>query len=149
MQQKLLPPRLFLIGLALMAGTHLLAEPEPKWGSPAQTAAGIAITIFFLGLTIAGARQFDRQKTNINTFLKPDVLVTTGLFRYTRNPMYLGFAGALAGAAIALNCLTGLIVALVFVAIADRWYIRFEEKVMSQTFGKAYADYCAQTRRWI
>jgi len=60
MQQKLLPPRLFLIGLALMAGTHLLAEPEPKWGSPAQTAAGIAITIFFLGLTIAGARQFDR-----------------------------------------------------------------------------------------
>ena len=149
MQQKLLPPRLFLIGLIVMTATHLLAGPDHKWGSPAQTLAGVAIAVFFLALTILGARQFSRRKTNINTFLKPDALVTTGLFRYTRNPMYLGFAGALFGAAIALNCLTGLIVALVFILIADRWYIRFEEKTMSETFGAAYADYCAQTRRWI
>ncbi|MBX3445615.1 MAG: isoprenylcysteine carboxylmethyltransferase family protein [Parvibaculaceae bacterium] len=149
MQQKLLPPRLFLIALALMTAVHLFAEPEPKWGSPAQTIAGILIALFFLGITIAGSRQFARAKTNINTFMKPDKLVTTGLFRYTRNPMYLGFAGALVGAAIALNCLTGLIVALAFIVVADRWYIRFEERAMSENFGEAYAAYRTQTRRWI
>ncbi|MBX3489768.1 MAG: isoprenylcysteine carboxylmethyltransferase family protein [Parvibaculum sp.] len=149
MQQKLLPPRLFLLCLISMIAIHLTFSPPPIWGSAVQTIAGIAIALGFLAITVLGARQFDRARTNINTFYKPDTLVTTGLFRFTRNPMYVGFSGALFGAAIALNCLTGLLIAIAFVVVADRWYIRYEERMMADTFGPAYADYRAKTRRWL
>lgn len=146
--QKLLPPHLFLIALVAMVALHV-AQPEPRWASETQLFAGLVFAAVFLSFAFAGAAQFRRRNTNIHTFRKPDALVTSGLFRWTRNPMYLGFAGALAGAAIAMNCLSGLVITLLYVLIADRWYIRFEEKAMAETFGPAYADYRARTRRWI
>ncbi|ABS65162.1 Isoprenylcysteine carboxyl methyltransferase [Parvibaculum lavamentivorans DS-1] len=146
--QKLLPPHLFLIALVSMIALHV-AQPEPRWAGDTQLLAGLAFAAVFLALAFIGAAQFRRHRTNIHTFRKPDTLVTSGLFRWTRNPMYLGFAGALAGAAIAMNCVSGLVITLLYVLIADRWYIRFEERTMAETFGPAYAEYRAKTRRWI
>lgn len=146
--QKLLPPHLFLIALTAMIVLHV-AQPEPRWASETQLMAGLALTAVFIGFAFIGAAQFRRHRTNIHTFRRPDTLVTTGLFRWTRNPMYLGFAGALAGAAVAMNCLSGLVITLLYVVVADRWYIRYEERMMADTFGPAYADYRAKTRRWL
>lgn len=146
--QKLLPPHLFLIALTAMIVLHV-AQPEPRWASETQLMAGLALTAVFIGFAFIGAAQFRRHRTNIHTFRRPDTLVTTGLFRWTRNPMYLGFAGALAGAAVAMNCLSGLVITLLYVVVADRWYIRYEERMMADTFGPAYADYRTKTRRWL
>lgn len=149
MQQNLLPPRLFQIGLVLMVVLDLMLGGRPVFVKGLPLLAGIVLILMGVGFTIGGAAQFNRAKTNINTFYKPDHLVTDGLFRYSRNPMYLGFATVLAGTALVLGSWEGLIIAAGFVIIADRWYIGFEEAAMAETFGEAYKAYCRTTRRWL
>ncbi|MDO8290754.1 MAG: isoprenylcysteine carboxylmethyltransferase family protein [Parvibaculum sp.] len=149
MQQNLLPPRLFQIGLILMVVLDLMLGGRPVFAGGISLVAGIILILAGIGITIGGAGQFSRVKTNINTFYKPDHLVTDGFFRWSRNPMYLGFAMVLTGAALVLNSWEGLIIATGFVIIADRWYIGFEEAVMTETFGEAYKAYCRTTRRWL
>jgi protein-S-isoprenylcysteine O-methyltransferase Ste14 len=149
MEQKLLPPRLFQIGLVLMVILDVVLGPRPIFANGFMFWIGIALALVGIGLTIGGATQFSRRKTNINTFLKPDHLVTDGLFTYSRNPMYLGFTCVLAGTALLLDSLPGLLIAAGFIVITDFWYVRFEEGMMSETFGESYAAYRKNTRRWL
>lgn len=149
MEQRLLPPRLFQIGLVLMVVLDVVFGSRPIFADGFAFWGGIALALVGIGLTVGGATQFSRRETNINTFLKPDHLVTDGLFAYSRNPMYLGFTGVLAGTALLLGSLPGLLIAVGFIAIADFWYVRFEEGIMSETFGDSYAAYRKNTRRWL
>ncbi len=110
---------------------------------------GLAMLVFGLVMTTAAARSFNRAGTNIKTFDEPDVLVTDGWFRYTRNPMYLGFATALLGLAGVLGSTSPLFAVAAFGIVTDRWYIQFEERAMQRQFGPAYDAYRARTRRWI
>ncbi len=146
--QKLLPPVLVLITLAAMAISHrylpgprLLVSPHTCWGL-LPLAAGVA-------LAVAARLQFVRAGTTIYTFDEPGRLVTRGLFRFSRNPMYLGFALLLLGAALLFGSLAPLVLALLFVAVADRWYIAFEERAMLAKFGEEYRAYAARVRRWL
>jgi protein-S-isoprenylcysteine O-methyltransferase Ste14 len=144
----LLPPILFLACVASMALLHLAAPvravvPEPyRW-------LGLPVLLAGLGVAQWHARLFRRRGTNIKTFDAPDRLVTEGLFRRTRNPMYLGFALALLGGAILLTSLSPCAVVVAFVLIVDRWYIAFEEAAMTRTFGDDYRRYQRRVRRWI
>lgn len=149
MQQSLLPPRLFQFGLVLMVALDVVFGPRPLAARGLELFIGVTLAFIGGALTIGAADQFSRSKTNINTFLKPDHLVVDGLFRYSRNPMYLGFACVLMGVALALDNFVGMAIAVVFVVIADRWYIQFEEATMAETFGEAYAAYRKSTRRWL
>ncbi|WP_419905485.1 methyltransferase family protein [Kiloniella sp.] len=105
-------------------------------------AGGLVITL------VAGA-QFIKVKTNLKTFNRPDQLVTSGLFKYSRNPMYLGFAISTFGVGLYLGSLSPFLVVVLFIVVADRWYIAFEEKVMADIFGDAYDDYKKAVRRWV
>ncbi|EEX34524.1 putative membrane protein [Vibrio coralliilyticus ATCC BAA-450] len=101
-------------------------------------------------LSAAGKRLFAQLSTNIMTFGQPTLLVTQGVYQYTRNPMYLGFAVALLGVAILSGAsLPALFLTLLFILITDRWYIRFEEQILRDTFGQDYDQYCRQVRRWV
>lgn len=100
-------------------------------------------------LAAAGSREFRRRNTTVHTFRKPDGLVTDGVFSFSRNPMYLGFALALLGFAIKL-C-TPLVFAVVagFILVVDHRRIRFEERVAAEIFGEPHEAYRRATRRWI
>ena len=89
------------------------------------------------------------METEINTFKPPKRLVTDGLFRYSRNPIYLGFTLALLGWAIVLGNLAALDGVLLFFLAAHFWYIPFEEKAMKKEFGTVYEQYKKQVRRWL
>ncbi|WP_235284742.1 isoprenylcysteine carboxylmethyltransferase family protein (plasmid) [Vibrio coralliilyticus] len=103
-----------------------------------------------LWLSAEGKRLFAQLNTNIMTFGQPTLLVTQGIYQYTRNPMYLGFAVALLGVAILSGAsLPALFLTLLFILITDRWYIRFEEQILRDTFGQGYDQYCRQVRRWV
>jgi len=110
---------------------------------------GIPIAVAGLALTISSAGIFSRVGTNIVTFYDPDQFVTQGPFKFTRNPMYLGFSIALAGAAICIGSVSAWIGPVAFVVIANLWYIPFEEARMHATFGAAYDDYRRQVPRWL
>ena len=79
----------------------------------------------------------------------PQVLVEDGLYAFSRNPIYLGFALALLGWAVVLGPLVNLALVALFVLIADRWYIASEERMAEEVFGAAYDAYRRRTRRWL
>lgn len=146
--QRLLPPLLLIItcvAMLLLALVLPLAKPLPI---PVRIFGGV-LAAFGLLLSVRGAGIFRRVGTNIMTFDKPDKLVTTGVFAWSRNPMYLGFAICALGGAMALNAMTAFAVASLFCLSLDRWYVRFEETMMRETFGAQFDDYCNRVRRWI
>jgi protein-S-isoprenylcysteine O-methyltransferase Ste14 len=145
---RLLPPLLVLMLIVAMAALSILA-PGPMIMSFPYNLAGALVAVLGLGVTLSGARLFSRIGTNIKTFNEPGTLVTGGAFRWTRNPMYLGFLLLLTGIAILLGAATPFAAVALFALVADRWYIAFEERALERKFGAAYAAYRQTTRRWI
>jgi protein-S-isoprenylcysteine O-methyltransferase Ste14 len=145
---RLLPPVLLLIFLVLLPVFDRLL-PLARLVDPPWTWLGLLPAIAGLLIAVAGRLAFRKAGTEINTFRQPGNLVTGGVFRVSRNPMYLGMALLLLGAAIGCGSLSPLLLAGVFVVIADRWYIRFEEAAMTRTFGDDYRAYQQTVRRWL
>jgi protein-S-isoprenylcysteine O-methyltransferase Ste14 len=146
--KRIMPPTLFyacIIFMVLLAWlwpiTVLLEFPF--------NLLGVVPLSFGLGVSIWGSEKFGRVGTTVKTFDEPSTLVTDGLFRLSRNPMYLGFASALLGIWLLLGALSPVLGVLLFVAVTDRWYIPFEERVLRDRFGQAFRDYAARTRRWV
>jgi len=145
--KRLLPPTLvLLLGLTATA-LHLLLGLRTS--PPALRLLGIPVVIAGLAMSIWGSRRFEAAGTNIKTFDQPDLLVNDGLFQWSRNPMYLGFLILLAGVAIGLGSVAGVIAPVAFFLAADRWYIPFEETQMQQTFQDQYQNYTQHVRRWV
>ncbi|WP_437481845.1 isoprenylcysteine carboxylmethyltransferase family protein [Sorangium sp. So ce1014] len=146
--RNLLPPVLLLVVVAVMWLTHALLPRASVLPAPVRLsgllplAAGVAVAI-------AARAQFARAATEINTFAEPTRLVTDGLFRWSRNPMYLGMGLAAVGMSMLSGAATSFLLAAVFVAVVDRWYIAFEERRMRARFGVAYETYARSTRRWV
>lgn len=147
--KKLLPPKLFLL-FALAMGPVCWALGSQHHILYPLNLSGLALLVLGIGIAKWGKTLFAKRKTNINTFDSPDLLITEGLYKYSRNPMYLGFAIAIFGVAILFQgAFSSFVFAFLFIFITDRWYIGFEEKVMREKFGQSYRDYCKNTRRWI
>lgn len=145
--RRLLPPHLFVLTALLMFLTSQ-SWPHSAWPWPAR-AVGLALLLVGLISAAWHARLFRRVGTPVPTFEQPQVLVQAGLFNHSRNPMYLGFALALFGLCLLLDCWVNLIWLLAFVLVVQHWYIAFEERAMRSQFGDAYAAYCARVRRWL
>lgn len=146
--QKIIPPILFAISLCAMILLWLLIPFHVLLPYP-YNLIGIVLIVVGIGIAKRGSDTFEHIGTNIETFQQPDILVTDGLFSFSRNPMYLGFVTALLGLAITLGNLSPFAVVLAFFIITDRWYISFEEAAMEKQFGDKYARYKATTRRWL
>lgn len=110
---------------------------------------GIPLVISGIGVAKRGSKIFERAGANIQTFEDPDALITEGLFKISRNPMYLGFVIALAGVATTLGNISSLLIVIVYIFVTDRWYIAFEEAAMEREFGEQYMSYKKRTRRWL
>jgi protein-S-isoprenylcysteine O-methyltransferase Ste14 len=84
--------------------------------------------------------------------LKPDattVLVTAGIYRFTRNPMYIGLTLTLLGWAAFLGNLLAFALLPLFVFYITQFQIKPEERALRSLFGSIYEDYCAKVRRWL
>ncbi|MDF0643957.1 MAG: isoprenylcysteine carboxylmethyltransferase family protein [Nitrospira sp.] len=115
--------------------------------------AAFARTVFTVGLAIAiaGVLAFRRAKTTVNP-LTPDAttaMVTSGIYRFTRNPMYLGFLLVLAGWAVYLSDLLAFALLPLFVWYMNRFQIVPEERALSAKFPEAFTAYKRSVRRWL
>jgi protein-S-isoprenylcysteine O-methyltransferase Ste14 len=146
--RRLIPPVLFLICLALMAALRWLWPITTLFPRP-WTLSGIGPIVLGLVTGILGAREFRKARTNIRPFREAGTLVTTGPYRYTRNPMYLGLVLVLTGAWMLMGALSPLLGVATFIVTADRWYIRVEEEMLRQKFGSDFDAYRSRVRRWI
>jgi protein-S-isoprenylcysteine O-methyltransferase Ste14 len=123
--------------------------PELRHSALAALVALLATTAATVGL--AAVWSFRRARTTINP-LAPHActtLVDSGVFRYSRNPMYLALLLALASWGLFLANGVAVLLAFAFIPYMNRFQIAPEERVLQQAFGQAFADYCRQVRRWL
>ena len=78
-----------------------------------------------------------------------DHLITDGIYCFTRNPMYLGMLTMLAGVAVFFGTLPFIVATVIYFAVIDRWFCRFEEEKLVAVFGRDYEDCRSRVRRWI
>lgn len=146
--KRILPPVFLLLCVVAMSLSQMLF-PVTRIVPWPYGLAGLLPLIIGIAMAISGKRQFTKEGTNIYTFNDPDKMITTGLFTYSRNPMYLGFAIVAFSAAIVMGGAVPLCIALIHFTVLDRYYINFEEGRMSERFGDSYDDYKRRVRRWL
>lgn len=144
----IVPPVYFLAALALMAFFHGVFPMVQVLGSPYRY-AGVVLIAVAIALILWAALHFRRAGTAIRPFEPSSALVTSGPYRFTRNPMYLGMAGTLLGAAVLMGSITPFVVIPAFAALMKERFILNEELTMASTFGQAFLDYKARVRRWL
>ena len=113
--------------------------------------AALEVLLLAAAIGLAGTGSFRRARTTVNP-LQPDrasALVTTGIYRYTRNPMYVAVALALLAWSVFLGHLLAPLGAIAFVAWMDRRQIPAEEHALRGLFGADFERYCAGVRRWL
>ncbi len=142
-------PPVWLAGCLCLAWSQSRLFPWPGDGGPAvQLFAGLLVGGGILLLALA-MDEMRRQKTTVIPHQDPAALVQSGIFRRSRNPIYLGDLLILAGFCLFWGAWWGLLlVPLLFWILADR-FIGPEEARLQEKFGKAFEAYCARTRRWI
>jgi protein-S-isoprenylcysteine O-methyltransferase Ste14 len=112
---------------------------------------GIAFACLGQAISVSGMIAFKRAKTTINP-LKPDAassLVQTGVFRFTRNPMYLGLLLTLAGWAVYLGHTLPFLALPLFAWYITRFQIKPEERILTEVFGAQFTTYTLRVRRWV
>ncbi len=142
------PPTLFWIVIAAIVAVDRFL-PIVLFTSPWLRWCGAGLVVSGLAVSFAGKRQFQRVGTNVYTFEEPGQLVTDGLYRFSRNPMYLGLVIVGTGAALVSGTLSALVLAAMFGITVRFWYIAFEERAMRRQFGESYEAYCRKVGRWV
>lgn len=146
-----IPPPLVAVLFAVLMG--LFARGLPGLDPGLGTRLLLALPLVMAGLlfVLAGGLAFRRAKTTVNP-LKPasaSALVTSGIYQYTRNPMYVGFALWLLAWALYLASPLVLLGVLGFVLYMNRFQIYPEERALGQLFGADFAAYRQRVRRWL
>jgi protein-S-isoprenylcysteine O-methyltransferase Ste14 len=150
LDHRIPPPVVGAIVAALMWGAAALA-PTLGPPSPWRLAACGVLVAAGLAFDLAGLVAFRAARTTINplTPQRSATLVTAGVYRITRNPMYVGLALLLSAWATWLGSLPAWLGPVAFVAYIDRFQIRPEERALQRLFGDAFSTYCARVRRWL
>jgi protein-S-isoprenylcysteine O-methyltransferase Ste14 len=145
---KVLPPVYFLVAVVTMTGLHFLA-PFRTILHPPLTYPGTLLIIIGFSVVIWAATAFGRFGTPIKPFEESTHLVTGGMYRATRNPMYLGMVVILLGIAVLFGTISPLIPIPFFVWLIQTNFIRHEEAALERTFGVEYMEYKRSVRRWL
>jgi len=150
LEHKVPPPLVAVaVGLIMWGLSTLGVGVLPR--SHVGTGVAIVIAVLGVGAAVFGNISFRRAKTTVNPF-KPETassLVTSGIYRVTRNPMYLGMLLVLVGWAVFLANGLAVIAIALFPAYITRFQIKPEERALMALFGEQYASYSSRVRRWI
>ena len=148
MKKRIPPP---LIAMLCVLIIFLSKSIFPSFVFSYKLQLGIFVSAIGFLLLIISIKSFIDNKTTINplNLKKSTYLVTSGVFRFSRNPMYLGMLLFLLGTAIILNIIGGLIISILFIFYMNFFQIIPEEKALQNLFGKNYRNYRKTVRRWI
>lgn len=146
LEHRIPPPLVAIItGLLMWLAVRPITEPGSRlWLTLLVALAGVAVCL-------AGVASFRRARTTVNP-LKPESassLVVVGIYRHTRNPMYLGFAIVLLGWCVFLGSALAVLGVAVFVLYIGRFQIRPEERALRDLFGAEFDAFCGRVRRWV
>jgi len=142
------PPLIFAIPLIVGLVANWLS-PLPILAGRVGLWMGIALAIAGLGLIVTGIIEFRHANTAVVPFNPTTAIVSSGPFRFTRNPLYLGFVLIYIGASLAANTLWPLFMLPLAILVLLHGVVKREERYLERKFGTAYTDYRARVRRWM
>jgi protein-S-isoprenylcysteine O-methyltransferase Ste14 len=146
--KRMLPPVYLLLAMVMMALLHQVLPWRQVVAFPWRL-VGILPLVLGLALNVTADARLKQYRTTVKPFEKPAALVTTGVYRMTRNPMYLGFVLILLGVALLLGSLSAFFIIPPFAVVMEVVFIRREERMMDATFSREWLAYRARVRRWI
>ncbi|MBF6617135.1 MAG: isoprenylcysteine carboxylmethyltransferase family protein [Candidimonas sp.] len=149
--ELLIPPPLIMLLVGLMMGTSARLFPALNLASPNNHMVAVAVALLGVAMSLVSIVAFKRARTTTDP-RRPALasnLINSGIYRYSRNPMYLGVLLVLAGWAVYLGNVLSILGLLVFIAYITRFQIIPEERLLSQKFGVAFENYMKEVRRWL
>ena len=141
------------VGALLAAFMWLVSRLVPGFNFVFPGREFLALTLAIAGamIIVLGVASFRRAKTTINP-MKPELsssLVISGIYKLTRNPMYLGFLLVLVGWAVFLSNALAFVFVPAFIFYMNRFQIEPEEKALAGKFGQEFLYYKSRVRRWL
>lgn len=149
--ETMVPPPAVAAAVALAMWGVSLVTPLLQMPGTLRTVSCTALAVVGLVFSVAGIVSFRRARTTLDP-TKPEgasSLVSSGVYRVTRNPMYVGLSFVLFAWAVFLSTAWALLGVLVFVFYVGRFQIAPEERALSKLFASEYAAYQAKVRRWL
>jgi protein-S-isoprenylcysteine O-methyltransferase Ste14 len=144
----IIPPGWMLVALLASAALHHWL-PLAQVLQPPVSRFGVVLLAGGVVLAVSGVSAFRRVRTPVIPFERSTTLVTSGVYRFTRNPMYLGLSLVVAGTAVVLGSIGAFVPLPLFVWIIESGYIRAEERFLAEIFGNDYLHYTHAVRRWL
>jgi protein-S-isoprenylcysteine O-methyltransferase Ste14 len=146
--KKIMPTTYLLIAMIAMIAIHYLF-PGLLIIPPFWNLLGLIPLVLGVVINIEADGAFHKVNTTVRPFEESSVLVTDGVFRISRNPMYLGFVLTLIGIAVLLRSLTPYVIILAFAIWIQSRFITIEEHMLAEKFGARWLEYKRKTRRWL
>lgn len=148
LDKKIPPP---IVAVLVGLGIYFSRDGFPKLDADFLFYAGLGLEFLAVVVNLTAIFSFIRQKTTINPVKPQDtsVLVTTGVFAWSRNPMYLGLLLFLAGFSLQVNLVGGIPLLFLFVLYVNRFQILPEERALEEKFGQEFREYAENVRKWI
>ncbi len=148
MPKKIMPTTYLLVALVLVILLHFFLPIATLVTSP-WNLFGLVPLILGIALNLVADRAFKLHDTTVKPFKESRVLITNGVFRISRHPMYLGFVLVLLGVAMLLGSISPYVIVVGFAVLMDVGFIRMEESMLEAQFPQAWKEYESQVRRWI
>jgi protein-S-isoprenylcysteine O-methyltransferase Ste14 len=137
-----------MVLLTIATVLHVLL---PEQSSFQYSSIYLSVTLVSAGFTVMMLAwwQFQKRNVDIRPTASTGYLITDGVYRLSRNPMYLGMVMMLGGVAVFFGTLPFYAVTILYFVVLDRWFCLYEEEKLVVTFGREFASYRAKVRRWL
>ena len=145
---KIYPPLMVLAGILAQWLIGFVAPVRPLLSETFQY-VGIGLMLFGFLTIIFMARSFRKSATTIIPDGQPSTLMETGLFAYSRNPIYVAMAILLTGSGLATGQIWALVIVPIFILLVQQMWIVKEEENLEAEFGQIYRNYKMRVRRWL
>ena len=148
MSNKIPPP---IVTLFFALCIYLSRPYFPEFSSSLLNSLSVISFAVGISIFVAAVSSFKKQKTTVNpiSIEKASSLVINGIFKYSRNPMYLGMSFILVGLAFKFNLIGGLLFTSIFMSFITIFQIKPEEVAMEKLFEQQWKDYIKNVRRWL
>jgi protein-S-isoprenylcysteine O-methyltransferase Ste14 len=147
-EKKVLPPTCLVSSIIAMLVLYFVFPVSRIICFPWNLLGIVPLAIGII-LNLVADGVFKKTGTTVKPFEESTTLITTGVFRISRHPMYVGMVLILIGIAVLLGSLTPYAVILVFIVLMEIIFIRAEERMLQEKFGEAWLAYKEKVRRWI
>jgi len=148
MLKKILPPTYFLVAVILILVLHFTLPIRTIIELP-WILLGVLPLVLGLVLNLMADRSFKMNQTTVKPFQESNRLITNGVFRISRHPMYLGFVLILLGISILLGSLSPSFIVFLFAVAMEIVFIRVEERMLAKRFAQEWDQYKSEVRKWI